>query len=203
VTGTILWDARARQAVNIAFIIRMATGKRSVDQPWIGVARHADHCRDCKTTGRRWKCPGYLCGAGTKVTADIFGTDPNQDSVRIELFSQVLNDNIDPPFPEPATFTPFPPRDQATLPPAQAKIRFNCKPLVSCERPTLPGVFKITDVPKVGGRQACTVQDLEHSCRGGGTQVEGCSNYSAKAEANLTWIPTPVRRLNSCKCGAA
>jgi hypothetical protein len=47
--------------------------------------------------------------AGETITFDVFGTDPDFDSVKIEAFSQIFSVN-----PSPATFTPSPIKFQYT-----------------------------------------------------------------------------------------
>ena len=105
VTGTIIWDAPgAAGEYNIAFIIKEW---RKVAGIWINQGHVVRDMQiiveDCSNKRPELQVPPDICvTAGTKVTADIFGTDPDKDSVKIEAFSLILNQNIAPPFPSPA-----------------------------------------------------------------------------------------------------
>jgi len=149
VTGTLIWDSPgAPGEYNIAFKIfewRKAGGI------WINegyVIRDMQIIvEDCKNKRPELKLPPDLCvEAGTKVTAEIFGSDPDNDSVKIEVFSQVLSIQ-----PSPATFTPFPPQNQSTGPSKLAKVVFTWN--TRCEHvkeQPYQVVFKITDSPPKG-----------------------------------------------------
>ena len=152
VTGTIIWDAPgAAGEYNIAFVIKEW---RKVAGIWINqgyVVRDMQIIvEDCSNKRPELQVPPDICvTAGTKVTADIFGTDPDNDSVKIEAFSQILNQGVVPPFPSPATVTPPPPqKNQATGPSKLAKLSFVWQ--TTCahvkEQP-YQVVFKITDAP--------------------------------------------------------
>lgn len=147
VTGTIIWDSPgASGQYNIAFMIKEW---RKVSGIWINqgyVIRDMQIIVDdkCKNKRPELQVPPDICvEAGTVVKADIFGTDPDNDSVKIEAFSQLLSIQ-----PSPATFTPSPPVNQATGGAHIAKLRFtwNTKCEHVKEQP-YQVVFKITDAP--------------------------------------------------------
>ena len=149
VTGTLVWDAPgAPGEYNIAFIIR---SWRRISGIWINqgyVIRDMQIIvEDCLNKRPELEVPPDICvEAGTVVNADIFGTDPDNDQVKIEVFSQIIN----PPFPMPATYTPNPASLQSTTP-LPAKLTFNW--VTSClhvkDQP-YQVVFKITDNPPPG-----------------------------------------------------
>ncbi len=164
VTGTIVWDAPgAPGEYNIAFIIKEW---RKISGIWINqgyVVRDMQIVvEDCKNKRPELQVPPDICvEAGTKITAQIFGTDPDvftpttppfipkYDSVKIEAFSQILNQDLSHPFPSPATYVPVPPKFQAQGPAHIAKVDFTWQ--TTCnhikEQP-YQVVFKITDKPQ-------------------------------------------------------
>ncbi|MDZ4714620.1 MAG: gliding motility-associated C-terminal domain-containing protein [Cytophagales bacterium] len=149
VTGNLIWDAPgAPGEYNIAFLIR---SWRKISGIWINqgfVVRDMQIIvEDCQNKRPELTVPPDICvEAGTVINADIFGTDPDNDKVKIEVFSQIIN----PPFPNPATFTPFPVVLQSTSPsPAKVSFQWNTKCLHVKDQP-YQVVFKITDNPPPG-----------------------------------------------------
>lgn len=150
VTGTLIWDAPgAPGEYNIAFIIR---SWRKIEGIWINqgyVIRDMQIIvEDCENQRPELTVPPDICvEAGTVVNADIFGTDPDFDKVKIEVYSQIIN----PPFPFPATFVPPNGTPQTTGPTVQAKLTFtwNTNCLHVKDQP-YQVVFKITDDPPPG-----------------------------------------------------
>jgi hypothetical protein len=150
ITGTILWDAPgAPGEYNIAFIIR---SWRKIAGIWVNqgyVVRDMQIIvEDCDNERPELTVPPDLCvEAGTTVNADIFGTDPDFDDVKIEVFSQIIN----PPFPSPATFVPANGVLQPTSPTQQAKLTFTWNTeCVHVKDQPYQVVFKITDEPPPG-----------------------------------------------------
>ncbi|MCE7864044.1 MAG: gliding motility-associated C-terminal domain-containing protein [Bacteroidetes bacterium CHB5] len=114
ITGTITWDAPgAPGEYNIAFKI---IEWRKINGTWINqgyVIRDMQIIvEDCMNQRPELEVPSDFCVvAGDTVTFDVFGTDPDFDSVKIEAFSQIFSIN-----PSPATFTPAPVEFQYTAP---------------------------------------------------------------------------------------
>lgn len=151
ITGTIIWNAPgAPGQYNIAFIIREW---RKVSGIWVNngyVVRDMQIIvEDCRNKRPELTVPADICvEAGTSIHQSIFGTDPDFDPVKIEAFSQILNQDLSHPFPNPATYTPFPAVFQPTVSPNIAKIDFawDTKCAHVKEQP-YQVVFKITDKP--------------------------------------------------------
>ncbi|NOT76914.1 MAG: gliding motility-associated C-terminal domain-containing protein [Cyclobacteriaceae bacterium] len=152
-TGTIVWNSPGVSGeYNIAFVIRQW---RQVVGIWINTGYVVRDMQiiveDCRNKRPELQVPADLCvEAGTKINADIFATDPDNDPVKIEAFSQILNQGVNPPFPSPATYTPFPAVNQLTGPGHTAKLSFEWQ--TTCnhikEQP-YQVVFKVTDNPPV------------------------------------------------------
>lgn len=112
VTGNITWDAPgAPGEYNIAFKI---IEWRKVSGVWVQqgyVVRDMQIIvEDCLNQRPELEVPSDFCVvAGETITFDVFGTDPDFDSVKIEAFSQIFSVN-----PSPATFTPSPIKFQYT-----------------------------------------------------------------------------------------
>lgn len=189
ITGTIIWDAPgAPGEYNIAFIIKEW---RKVSGIWINegyVIRDMQIIvEDCKNKRPELKVPPDICvEAGSKVTAEIFGSDPDNDSVKIEAFSQVFTIQ-----PSPATYTPFPPKNQGTGPSKLARVIFTWN--TRCEHvkeQAYQVVFKITDSPPKGPK---LVQFKTWNIRvvGPAPKWKDAKVVPAKRQANLEWKPYP------------
>lgn len=148
-TGTLIWDAPgAAGEYNIAFVIREWRKVRGV---WIDIGFVVRDMQiiieECKNKRPELEVPEDICvEAGTVINEDIFGFDPDFDSVKIEAFSQVFTIN-----PSPATVTPNPAKFQFTS--ASVKGKLNFKWTTTCnhikEQP-YQVVFKISDRSKNG-----------------------------------------------------
>ncbi len=143
-TGTLVWDAPgAPGEYNVAFKI---IEWRKVSGVWIQqgyVIRDMQIIiEDCLNQRPELQVPPDICVvAGETITIDIFGTDPDFDSVKIEAFSQVFSIN-----PSPATVTPFPAIYQDTAPGVNARLTFTWN--TECEHikdQPYQVVFKISD----------------------------------------------------------
>jgi hypothetical protein len=148
VTGTITWDSPgAPGEYNIAFKV---VEWRQVGNVWVNegyVVRDMQIVvEDCLNNRPELQIPPDICvDAGTKIDADIFGTDPDHDSVKIEAFSEVLNQGL-PPFPSPAVVTPSPAKYQATGPSHIAKLHFQWQTTCAhVAQQAYQVTFKITD----------------------------------------------------------
>lgn len=190
VTGTIIWDAPgAPGEYNIAFIIKEW---RKVSGIWINngyVIRDMQIIvEDCKNNRPELKVPPDVCvDAGTKVTASIFGSDPDGDSVKIEVFSQILNNNISPPFQSPATYTPFPVKYQPTSGGRLAVLNFNWQTICNhVKEQPYQVVFKITDKSSKGPP---LVQFKTWNIRvvGPAPKWSAATLVPAKRSVNLSW----------------
>ncbi len=194
ISGTIIWNAPgAPGEYNIAFAI---IEWRKVSGVWINLGYVIRDMQiiveDCKNKRPELKVPPDICvEAGTKITADIFGTDPDNDSVKIEAFSQILNQNVVPAFVSPATYIPFPPKYQATGPSKTAKISFTWNTICAhVKEQPYQVVFKITDNPKNGPK---LVQFKTWNIRvvGPAPKWKDAQVAATKRQANLEWKPYP------------
>jgi len=148
-TGTIIWDSPgAPGEYNIAFLIKEW---RKIAGVWVllgSVTRDMQIVvEDCNNKRPELIVPADICvEAGTTVKEDIFGFDPDSDSVKIEAFSEIFNIT-----PSPATWSPNPAKFQASGPNKNAVLKFvwNTK----CEHiqeQNYQVVFKVSDKPKQG-----------------------------------------------------
>jgi CHU_C Type IX secretion signal domain len=143
-TGTLLWNAPgAAGEYNVAFLIKEW---RKINGFWIQIGYVVRDMQiiieDCLNQRPELEVPADICvEAGTLINQDIFGFDPDFDSVKIEAFSQVFTIN-----PSPATFSPNPPEFQFTSPGVKGKLNFSWA--TTCdhvkEQP-YQVVFKISD----------------------------------------------------------
>ncbi|MEK6780438.1 MAG: gliding motility-associated C-terminal domain-containing protein [Bacteroidota bacterium] len=149
ITGTLIWDAPgAPGEYNISFFIKEW---RKIGDTWVLLGYVTRDMQivveDCDNERPEIEVPADVCvEAGTIINAEIFGTDPDQDSVKIEAFSQVFGIN-----PSPATWMPNPATLQSTSGLKQAKLTFTWA--TRCEHikdQPYQVVFKITDSPPIG-----------------------------------------------------
>lgn len=146
ITGTLIWDSPGRIGeFNIAFLIKEW---RKISGTWVLMGYVVRDMQiivdDCDNQRPELIVPADICvEAGTLITEDIFGFDPDSDSVKIEAFSQVFGLS-----PNGATIIPSPAKFQKSSPSAHAKIKFQWQ--TTCnhikEQP-YQVVFKITDNP--------------------------------------------------------
>lgn len=122
-TGTLLWDAPgAAGEYNIAFLIKEW---RKINGIWIQIGYVVRDMQiiveDCLNQRPELEVPEDICvEAGTVINEDIFGFDPDFDSVKIEAFSEVFTIN-----PSPATYGPNPPVFQYTDANIKGKLSFS------------------------------------------------------------------------------
>ncbi len=150
-TGTITWDAPGAEGeYNIAFLI---VEWRKINGQWIRMGYVVRDMQiiveDCTNQRPELEVPEDICvEAGELVTEDIFGFDPDGDSVLIEAFSQVFEIN-----PNPASTNPSPFRFLPSNPLNKARLQFRWQ--TDCEHvkdQPYQVVFKITDKPPQGPR---------------------------------------------------
>jgi len=144
VTGTITWDAPgAPGEYNIAFRI---IEWRKINGTWVEqgyVIRDMQIIvEDCNNQRPELEVPSDFCVvAGEIINFDVFGTDPDFDSVKIEAFSQIFSIN-----PSPATLTPTPIKFQFTAPGIKGRQTLNWETLCDhIKDQPYQITFKITD----------------------------------------------------------
>lgn len=143
VTGEIAWDAPGRIGeYNIAFIVKEFRFKAGVWNPLGFVRRDMQIIvEDCDNDKPELTIPEDICvEAGTSISEIITGTDPNNHRVKIEAFSQVIEDLG-------ATVIPADPVFEDS--PAQMTFNWQTECLDIRDQP-YSVVFKITDNPDNG-----------------------------------------------------
>lgn len=115
VKGTVKWDAPGKPGqYNIAFIVKEW---RKLGNQWV-VLGYVERdmqilIEDCENKRPKLEIPPDLCvEAGTVIDKKILGTDPDNDNVKLEAFSEVLNLAVSPAqfTPNPAVFQPSAPK---------------------------------------------------------------------------------------------
>ena len=200
ITGTIIWDAPGSAGeYNIAFVVKEW---RKLNGVWVNMGYVVRDMQivveDCKNERPELKVPVDICvEAGTKITADIFGSDADGDSVKIEAFSQILNHNVVPPFPNPASF-PIPAKNQTTCGGKLGKVTFTwATTCAHVKEQPYQVVFKITDTPGTGctspkSKGAKLVQFKTWNIRVVGPAPKWKDiQVAPKRQAVLEWKPYP------------
>jgi hypothetical protein len=143
-SGTLLWNAPgAAGEYNVAFVVKEW---RKINGIWINLGFVVRDMQiiieDCLNQRPELMVPPDLCvEAGESVSIDVFGSDPDYDSVKMEAFSEVFSIN-----PSPATYAPRPPKFQKTSPGADAKLTFTWNTTCNhIQDQPYQVVFKITD----------------------------------------------------------
>lgn len=151
VDGTITWDAPgAIGEYNIAFHVIEWRRKNGVLYRMGYVRRDMQIIvDDCDNKRPDLIVPADTCViAGTILNATIFGTDGDNDHVKIEAFSEILNYPVSL---SPASYTPIPKANdyRPSQPPAQTQFRWqtDCSHV---REQAYQVVFKITDRPASG-----------------------------------------------------
>jgi hypothetical protein len=184
--GTLKWDAPGRAGeYNIAFHI--IEWRKDVFGVWRKVSYVTRDMQiivdDCDNNRPDLIVPDDTCVvAGTVLDKTIFGIDPDNDQVKIEVFSDVLHLN-----PSPAEYFPNPPVLQPSAPPA--RLRFTWK--TSCEHVKEQYyfvVFKITDSPP-NDTKLVTFKTWRIKVIGPAPGWERIDIASEKRNATLTWDP--------------
>jgi hypothetical protein len=148
VDGTITWDAPGMAGeYNIAFHI---IEWRKIRGTWINMGYVRRDMQiivdDCKNKRPLLEIPEDVCvEAGTLLQETIYGSDPDNDQVKIEAFSEIFN------FAEaqfPATYSPKGTTFQPTSP-KRAELKFTWKTdCIHVKEQPYAVVFKITDSSK-------------------------------------------------------
>ena len=148
-TGTLLWDAPgAPGEYNIAFVIKEW---RKIRNNWIQIGYVIRDMQiiieDCLNQRPELEVPPDICvEAGKPVSIEVFGFDPDYDSVKIEAFSEIFALN-----PSPANYSPRPAKFQKTAPGQKAKLTLTWN--TTCDHikdQPYQVVFKVSDKSKNG-----------------------------------------------------
>ncbi len=148
-TGTLLWDSPgAPGEYNIAFVIKEW---RKIRNTWVQIGYVIRDMQiiieDCNNQRPELEVPPDICvEAGESISIDVFGFDPDYDSVKIEAFSEILTLN-----PSPANYTPRPVILQKTAPGQKAKLTLTWN--TTCDHikdQPYQVVFKISDESSSG-----------------------------------------------------
>lgn len=149
-TGTIRWDAPgAPGEYNIAFLI---VEWRKSNGVWIRQGHVVRDMQiivdDCMNRRPELEVPNEICvEAGEEVTQEIFGWDPDGDSVMIVAYSEVFEVN-----PNPARIEPIE-KFQPSSPTNKARVTFSWQTdCLHVRTQPYQVTFKITDKPKQGAR---------------------------------------------------
>lgn len=142
-TGTILWDSPGGPGeYNIAFVVKEW---RKIGGSWVMMGYVTRDMQiiveDCDNLRPELQVPADICvEAGTQIKQDIFGFDPDGDSVMIQAYSEIFNIAQSP-----ATYSPVA-KYQASGPSQQARVEFVWN--TTCEHiadQPYQVVFKISD----------------------------------------------------------
>ncbi|HEX5172227.1 MAG TPA: gliding motility-associated C-terminal domain-containing protein [Cyclobacteriaceae bacterium] len=155
VTGTIEWNSPGKAGeYNIAFVIK--EWRKIAGQGWVqvGFVRRDMQIlvNDCDNERPDLIIPADTCvEAGTKLSAKIFGIDPENHPVKIEAFSEIFNFGSAQ---SPATISPTP-EFRPSNPPYELDFEWNTICDHVKEQP-YQVVFKITDNPGNTGPKLVT-----------------------------------------------
>jgi CHU_C Type IX secretion signal domain len=187
VTGTIIWDAPgATGQYNIAFQV---IEWRKINGVWIQLGYVTRDMQilvnDCQNRRPELQVPPDICvEAGTVIDQKVFGTDPDNDPVKLEAFSEVFSVN-----PSPATYTPSTPPIpyQPTGPGLQAELDFHwATECAHIKEQPYQVVFKVTDDPPPG-KGAQLVQFKTWNITVVGPAPKWSNATVNKRQATLTW----------------
>lgn len=146
ITGDLVWDAPALTGeYTIAFVVKEY---RKIEGEYVQLGYVTRDMQiiveDCDNERPELEIPEDICvEAGTVINAEILGFDPDNDSVKIEVFSEILPDDDVIISPDPAVF-------QSSIPNASLNFQWatNCADVRSLPYQV---VFKITDNPPPTG----------------------------------------------------
>lgn len=185
--GTVTWDAPgAVGEYNIAFVVKEW---RKVDGQFYltGFVRRDMQIlvEDCDNKRPDLEVPEDICvDAGTIIDETIFATDPDNDEVRIEAFSEILRFN------QPslrATISPDPPAFQSSVPSAELDFRWETKCEHIREQP-YQVVFKVTD-RRGGGLGLATYKTWRIRVVGPAPTWKNASLNLTNRYATVEWDP--------------
>ena len=185
IDGTLTWDAPGTIGeYNIAFVIKEW---RLVNGVWVSIGFVRRDMQiivdDCDNERPELEVPEDVCvEAGSTLTATIFGTDPDGDSVKIEAFSEILNLAAAQ---SPATVSPFPARFAAQPAELQFEWKTDCAHIK--DQP-YQVVFKITDKSPTGSRLV-TFKTWFIRVVGPEPEWQSATTDLATRSATLVWDP--------------
>ena len=183
--GTLKWDAPgAAGEYNIAFVVREW---RKIEGEWtpIGSVRRDMQIivEDCDNKRPDLILPADTCVvAGETLRATILGFDTENDDVKIEAYSEILNVEG---FDSPATFLPNPPVFQPST--GMAKLQFEWN--TNCDHvrnQVYQVIFKITDNPP-GGPKLVTFKTWQIKVIGPAPEWSEITIDPTNRESNLSW----------------
>ncbi|HZY80246.1 MAG TPA: gliding motility-associated C-terminal domain-containing protein [Cyclobacteriaceae bacterium] len=187
VTGTIVWDAPGMQGeYNIAFLIKEW---RKLNGVWtlLGYVERDMQIvvEDCQNQRPELTVPEDICvEAGTLINEDIFGFDPDSDSVILDAYSELFI--IDAA----ASVSPYPSVYQASGPGSPATMHFTWQTECTHVREQAYHVqFKITDKPKSGGARLVQFKTWRITVVGPAPEWQAAEIVPAKRSASLAWDP--------------
>jgi len=155
-TGLVTWDAPWTQGeYNIAFkIIEWRKNSAGVYVKLSTTVRDMQIViADCANTRPDLTIPNDTCVvAGTFLNETILGTDPENDPVKIEVYSEILDLDADK---SPATYTPNPAVYQSSNPVAKLVLNWQTECIHVRQQP-YQVVFKVTDDPGTDGVKLVT-----------------------------------------------
>lgn len=146
-TGDVIWDAPGAEGqYNIAFRIIEWRNVAGTWEPIGYVTRDMQILiEDCDNERPELDIPEDICvEAGTLINETITGTDPDNDQVKIEVFSQLFNGSADEPI-----FTPNPGQDDFRPVPATSQFQWQTS-CANVREQSYQVIFKITDNPDAG-----------------------------------------------------
>jgi hypothetical protein len=183
ITGTITWDAPGEAGeYNIAFLV---IEWRKVNDVWLQIGYITRDMQiiveDCDNERPLLEPPPDTCVvAGAYIEVPIYGTDPDFDDVKIEVYSETLILDVSP-----ATYEPVDVFQSTS--PLKAKITFKWK--TECEhikqRP-YQVTLKITDKPASGGAKLVSFATWYITVVGP-PPVWDQANIVANRSAQLNW----------------
>jgi hypothetical protein len=151
ITGDLTWDAPGLTGeYTIAFVVKEF---RKIQGEYFQLGYVTRDMQiiveDCDNERPELEIPDDICVvAGTVINEEIFGFDPDNDDVKIEVFSEILDDDDVTIIPSPAIFQPSVPR--ATL---NFEWATDC---ADVRTQSYQVVFKITDNPPPTGTPPVT-----------------------------------------------
>ena len=187
-TGTITWNSPgAVGEYNIAFHI---IEWRRINGEWykMGYVRRDMQIivEDCDNERPDLIVPADTCVvAGSVLAETIFGTDPDNDDVKIEAYSEVF---LFAQAQSPGTYTPNPPVFQPTTPtPAELKFNWQTQCLHVRQQP-YQVVFKVNDKP-LRGPSLATYKTWNITVVGPAPEWQAANLTMATRSVALEWKP--------------
>lgn len=185
VSGTITWDAPGMQGeYNIAFIIKEW---REIGGKWVMLGYVERDMQiiieDCLNQRPELQVPADICvEAGTLIDQDIFGFDPDSDSVMFNVYSTVFE--LTPR----ATIDPPQPVFMKSSPANPARLGFSWQTDCShIKEQAYQVVFKITDKPRSGGTRLVQFKTWRITVVGPAPKWESANVNPANRSADIQW----------------